>query len=108
MVSAAAGAYDRAGGTHVFALRDSCDRRLVAADRRTDRQTDQPGIGRALRQVPAPAMPGFNWIIPAIDRMFLVNVTEVMVNAERHPALQNGENGSIEDLSGETDESDSS
>src|SRR5260221_13145569 len=28
------------------------------------------------------AMPGFNWIIPVIDRMFLVNVTEVMVNAE--------------------------
>ena len=28
------------------------------------------------------AMPGFNWIIPLIDRMFIVNVTEVMVNAE--------------------------
>jgi regulator of protease activity HflC (stomatin/prohibitin superfamily) len=28
------------------------------------------------------AMPGFNWIIPVIDRMFLVNITEVMVNAE--------------------------
>ncbi len=28
------------------------------------------------------AMPGFNWIIPIIDRMFLVNVTEVMINAE--------------------------
>jgi regulator of protease activity HflC (stomatin/prohibitin superfamily) len=28
------------------------------------------------------AMPGFNWIIPLIDRMYLVNVTEVMVNAE--------------------------
>jgi regulator of protease activity HflC (stomatin/prohibitin superfamily) len=28
------------------------------------------------------AMPGFNWIIPVIDRMYLVNVTEVMVNAE--------------------------
>jgi len=28
------------------------------------------------------AMPGFNWIIPLIDRMFLVNITEVMVNAE--------------------------
>jgi regulator of protease activity HflC (stomatin/prohibitin superfamily) len=27
-------------------------------------------------------MPGFNWIIPIVDRMFLVNVTEVMVNAE--------------------------
>ena len=28
------------------------------------------------------AMPGFNWVIPAVDRMFLVNITEVMVNAE--------------------------
>ena len=28
------------------------------------------------------ATPGFNWIIPMVDRMFLVNVTEIMVNAE--------------------------
>jgi regulator of protease activity HflC (stomatin/prohibitin superfamily) len=28
------------------------------------------------------AMPGFNWIIPGVERMFLVNVTEVMVNAD--------------------------
>ena len=28
------------------------------------------------------AAPGFNWIIPGVDRMILVNVTEVMVNAE--------------------------
>jgi regulator of protease activity HflC (stomatin/prohibitin superfamily) len=28
------------------------------------------------------ALPGFNWIVPVMDRMFLVNVTEVMVNAE--------------------------
>jgi regulator of protease activity HflC (stomatin/prohibitin superfamily) len=28
------------------------------------------------------AMPGFNWILPAVDRLFLVNVTEVMVNAD--------------------------
>lgn len=28
------------------------------------------------------ATPGFNWIIPVVDRMFLVNVTEIMVNAE--------------------------
>src|SRR6185369_1293180 len=28
------------------------------------------------------AMPGFNWIVPVVDRMFLVNITEVMVNAE--------------------------
>ena len=28
------------------------------------------------------AGPGFNWIIPGIDRLFKINVTEVMVNAE--------------------------
>jgi regulator of protease activity HflC (stomatin/prohibitin superfamily) len=28
------------------------------------------------------AMPGFNWVIPIIDRMYRVNITEVMVNAE--------------------------
>lgn len=28
------------------------------------------------------ATPGFNWIIPGVDRMILVNITEVMVNAE--------------------------
>jgi regulator of protease activity HflC (stomatin/prohibitin superfamily) len=28
------------------------------------------------------ALPGFNWVIPLIDRMFLVNVTEQMVDAE--------------------------
>lgn len=33
------------------------------------------------------AMPGFNWIIPVIDRMFLVNITEVMVNAERQEII---------------------
>jgi len=28
------------------------------------------------------AMPGFNWIIPGVDRMVVVNITEVMVNAD--------------------------
>ena len=28
------------------------------------------------------ASPGFNWVIPGIDRMFKVNITEVMVDAE--------------------------
>jgi regulator of protease activity HflC (stomatin/prohibitin superfamily) len=27
-------------------------------------------------------MPGFNWIVPLVERMFLVNITEVMVDAE--------------------------
>ena len=25
---------------------------------------------------------GFNWIIPGIDRMFIINITEKMINAE--------------------------
>jgi regulator of protease activity HflC (stomatin/prohibitin superfamily) len=28
------------------------------------------------------AKPGFNWIIPIIDRLYKINITEVMVNAE--------------------------
>ena len=28
------------------------------------------------------ASPGFNWILPIIDRLFKINITEVMVNAE--------------------------
>jgi regulator of protease activity HflC (stomatin/prohibitin superfamily) len=28
------------------------------------------------------AMPGLNYLVPGIDRMFLVNVTEVMINAD--------------------------
>jgi regulator of protease activity HflC (stomatin/prohibitin superfamily) len=28
------------------------------------------------------AQPGFNWVIPGVDRLILVNITEVMVNAE--------------------------
>jgi regulator of protease activity HflC (stomatin/prohibitin superfamily) len=28
------------------------------------------------------ANPGFNWVIPMIDRMYKINVTEVMINAE--------------------------
>jgi regulator of protease activity HflC (stomatin/prohibitin superfamily) len=33
------------------------------------------------------ASPGFNWIIPMVDRMFLVNITETMVNAERQDII---------------------
>jgi regulator of protease activity HflC (stomatin/prohibitin superfamily) len=35
------------------------------------------------------AQPGFNWIIPGIDRLVLVNVTEVMVNAEPQEIITN-------------------
>jgi regulator of protease activity HflC (stomatin/prohibitin superfamily) len=35
------------------------------------------------------ARPGFHWIIPVIDRMFLVNVTEQMVDAEPQEIITN-------------------
>ena len=35
------------------------------------------------------ANPGFNWIIPFIDRMIAVNITEQMVNAEQQEIITN-------------------
>lgn len=35
------------------------------------------------------ASPGFHWIIPVIDRLFMVNVTEQMVNAEPQEIITN-------------------
>ena len=35
------------------------------------------------------AVPGFNWIIPVVDRLILVNVTEVMVNAQPQEIITN-------------------
>ena len=35
------------------------------------------------------ANPGFHWIIPFIDRLFLVNITEQMVNAESQEIITN-------------------
>jgi regulator of protease activity HflC (stomatin/prohibitin superfamily) len=35
------------------------------------------------------AEPGFNWIIPGVDRMYLVNVTEQMVDAEPQEIITN-------------------
>lgn len=35
------------------------------------------------------ATPGFNWIIPLIDRLIQINVTEQMVNAERQEIITN-------------------
>jgi regulator of protease activity HflC (stomatin/prohibitin superfamily) len=35
------------------------------------------------------ANPGFHWIIPVIDRMFIVNVTEAMVDAEPQEIITN-------------------
>ncbi len=35
------------------------------------------------------ASSGFNWIIPGIDRMFIINVTEKMINAEPQEIITN-------------------
>ena len=35
------------------------------------------------------AMPGFNWIVPVADRMFRINITEMMVNAEPQEIITN-------------------
>lgn len=35
------------------------------------------------------ATPGFNWIIPGIDRMFVINITEKMINAEPQEIITN-------------------
>jgi regulator of protease activity HflC (stomatin/prohibitin superfamily) len=35
------------------------------------------------------ANPGFNWIIPVIDRLIQINITEQMVNAERQEIITN-------------------
>lgn len=35
------------------------------------------------------AQPGFNWIIPVIDRMVLINITEMMVDAEPQEIITN-------------------
>jgi len=34
-------------------------------------------------------MPGFNWIVPVIDKMYLVNITEQMVDAEPQEIITN-------------------
>jgi regulator of protease activity HflC (stomatin/prohibitin superfamily) len=35
------------------------------------------------------AQPGFNWVIPVIDRLYLVNITEQMVDAEPQEIITN-------------------
>src|SRR5664280_618297 len=45
------------------------------------------GLVERLRKYQRLASPGFNWIIPMVDRMFLVNITETMVNAERQDII---------------------
>jgi regulator of protease activity HflC (stomatin/prohibitin superfamily) len=54
---------------------------LLVAGARVVRPTSR-GLVERLGRYRRLAMPGFNWIIPVVDRMFLVNITELMVNAE--------------------------
>ncbi|MCB2178228.1 MAG: hypothetical protein KQH57_20660, partial [Actinomycetales bacterium] len=35
------------------------------------------------------ANPGFHWIIPLVDRLFMVNITEQMVDAEPQEIITN-------------------
>lgn len=35
------------------------------------------------------ANPGFNWIIPGIDKMYMINVTEIMINAQPQEIITN-------------------
>src|SRR5665647_2384940 len=35
------------------------------------------------------ASPGFNWIIPGVDKMYIINITEKMINAEPQEIITN-------------------
>ncbi len=61
---------------------------LYAAGIRVVRPTGR-GLVERLGKYHRLAMPGFNWIVPIVDRMFLVNITEVMVNAEPQEIITN-------------------
>lgn len=49
----------------------------------------QRGLIERLGKYSGFAMPGFHWIIPMIDRIFIVNVTEQMVDAEPQEIITN-------------------
>jgi regulator of protease activity HflC (stomatin/prohibitin superfamily) len=49
----------------------------------------QRGLVERLGKYKMLANPGFHWIIPVIDRLFLVNVTEQMVDAEPQEIITN-------------------
>ena len=49
----------------------------------------QRGLIERLGKYSSFANPGFHWIIPIIDRMFIVNVTEQMVDAEPQEIITN-------------------
>jgi len=49
----------------------------------------QRGLLERLGKYKKLALPGFHWIIPVIDRLFMVNVTEQMVDAEPQEIITN-------------------
>jgi len=49
----------------------------------------QRGLLERLGKYNSLAQPGFHWIIPIIDRLFMVNVTEQMVDAEPQEIITN-------------------
>ena len=59
---------------------------VFASGARVVRPTTR-GLVERLGKYQRLASPGFNWIIPMVDRMFLVNITEIMVNAERQDII---------------------
>lgn len=49
----------------------------------------QRGLIERLGKYHALAQPGFHWIIPIVDKMYLVNITEQMVDAEPQEIITN-------------------
>jgi regulator of protease activity HflC (stomatin/prohibitin superfamily) len=49
----------------------------------------QRGLMERLGKYNSLASPGFHWIIPVVDRLFMVNVTEQMVDAEPQEIITN-------------------
>ncbi len=61
---------------------------LLLAGIRIVRPT-QRGLMERLGKYNSLAMPGFHWIIPVVDRLYMVNVTEQMVDAEPQEIITN-------------------
>ena len=61
---------------------------ILAAGIRIVRPT-QRGLIERLGKYNRFAMPGFHWIIPIVDRIYVVNVTEQMVDAEPQEIITN-------------------
>jgi regulator of protease activity HflC (stomatin/prohibitin superfamily) len=68
-------------GTYAIAVLVALVALFFAAGARVVRPTSR-GLVERFGRYRRLAMPGFNWIIPGADRLILVNITEVMVNAE--------------------------